>query len=85
MKNPKPIKVWDTGTDGGVAPYWTVSASAFIEDQDLSMFLKGKCLSDGVPTTSVLRWWTTHLLYFSAPFPPSSGNPGNPFRRLDRS
>ena len=41
-KNPKPFKTWDADTGGGVAPYWTVSASAFMGDQDLSVFLSGK-------------------------------------------
>ena len=32
-KNPKPLRDWNAGTGGGVAPYWTVSASAFIVDR----------------------------------------------------
>ena len=39
-KSQAPFKVWDTGTDGGVAPYWTVSASGFLIAQILERSIK---------------------------------------------
>ena len=83
-KNPKPVRTWDSDTDGGVAPYWTVSASTFMEDQDLSMLLKGKMSK---------RWSTNHLIFamvghpllrFVGLFLPHAENLEIRFRRLER-